>query len=312
MAANAYFKGKDEALFVDGVDVKRAAKYLLKEINSPNFKLKPPSDVGQAMDWVLQMVGFESHHVARTRAKNANIEGPPGRNEDPLHILMRRFMIKPADMPKGIAEVMGERWPTLSRTLFDQALSRRNRDKVQAIAIIGGSGKGKTVLAQDAVKRLGGVIADVSLRPYMPDVSRLVAGNLVVLDRPTEMPDDPASHMSLEERIRLSQDTSPEGKVAYQHSVIIEAIRRNLQLTYVDAYQQALDHAQNPAMVDIPLVFVMPDREIVQSILQGVIRMGIVGQSEPSFIWDAIQVVDLDAMSVYEIQAGAWMPSNPR
>lgn len=307
MAANAYFKGKDEALFVDGVDVNRAAKYLLREITSPNFK--PPSDVGQAMDWLIKAVGFESHHVARTRAKRASVEVRAGENLSPYLLTRRLSVIKPENMPRGITEALGGMWPERSRELFDRALSLRDPSKVQAIAIVGGPGKGKTVLAKDAVKRLGGVIADVSMHLSMPDASRLVAGNLVILDRPAQMPDTPVGHMDrTQELFRLLRDTTTEGQVAYRSFVIADTIRSNLRIDY-DAFglfTQALDHAKDPAMADIPLVFVMPDVRSVKSIIHGVVRPGILDHCEPRFVWDAIQVLDLDTMSVYEVQAGAF------
>lgn len=307
MAASAYFKGKDEALFVDGVDVNRAAKYLLREITSPNFKW--PSDVGQAMDLLVKAVGFESHHVARTHAKRANVGGGAERNEDPYFLTKRLSVVKPECMPRGIAEVLGDEWPEKSRRLLDQALSSRVPSKVQAIAIVGGAGKGKTVLAKDAVKRFGGVIADVSLCSSMPDASHLVAGNLVVLDRPTLTLDAPVGHMECtQELFRLIKDTSPKGKEAYRSFVVANATRRNLE-AYYDAFgplTQALHHAQDPAMADVPLVFVMPDVESVKLILHSALQPGISGDSGPRFIWDAVQVVDLDSMRVDEVQAGAF------
>lgn len=307
MAASAFLKGKDEALFVDGVDVNRAAKFLLRDINDPHFK--PPSDVGQAMDWLLKAVGFDSHHVARNRAKRANLEGHAGGNESPYFLTKRLSVIKAEDMPRSIGGVLGDTWPKRSRDLFDLALSLRNPSEIQAIAIVGGPGKGKTVLAKDAVKRLGGVIADVSLHSSMPDASGLGAGNLVVLDRPAQVLDAAVGHVNhTQELFRLTADTSPEGQVAYRSFVIAEAIRRNLGVDYDfhGLHTRALDHAKDPAMADIPLVFVMPDVRSVKLILQGVIRPGTMGQSEPRFAWDAVQVLDLDTMSVYEVRAGVF------
>jgi hypothetical protein len=78
MAKRAYFHGKSELLFVDGIDVNRASKTLLRLVSAPDFK--PPIDVGQMMDLFLKSVGYESHHAARVEAKANSLPdaGQPG------------------------------------------------------------------------------------------------------------------------------------------------------------------------------------------------------------------------------------------
>lgn len=304
MAVNTYFKGEEDTLFVDGVDVKRAAKRLLQDITSPEFQ--HPTDVGQAMDWLLKSLGLDSHHAARAQAKVTCTHGVGAQNEAPMNLARRLAQIKSQNMPKGVGDTLGLLWPKQSKALFERALLLRDGKKTQAIAIVGGPGKGKTVLARDAVARKGGLIMDVSLYPSLPDGSRLSAGNLIVLDRPAQIPSAPVDRKHEgQELMRLMSDNTQEGRQAYQKFVVATSIRNNLGRDhgFGGLQSRTLEHVQK--WPDIPLVFVKPDIDSVKSVLHSVFYPGL-GERHARYIWDAIQVVDLDKMSVYEVQAGAF------
>lgn len=277
--AIARFQG--EAVFVDGIDFKRAARRFRDLLIGPDGQ--PAKDLGQALDELARVLGFESHHALRAAARRDDAAQP----EEPLFQLEREARITGAPFPKVLPERFDVAWRNTAVALFKQALLERAADRAEIVAVVGHTGSGKTMLVRHMVHLFGGEICDVTLSSRIIAAERMAQGALIVYDRPASLPVRPpfgASSMRLPldpDQLRIDKRSrfDPTGPFGF----------------FAQMYQQLLaDTSRN-------IVVALPSDDAVHELLTSILHPGV---GHPgSFGFKAAQVVNLDTMKFYTTRA---------
>lgn len=107
-----------ETIFVDGVDLKRAARTLRSIAEAPSWN--PPTDLNQALEVVARMLGFPNLHALHAAAvESSSKEVKPDREEESR------------DYPETIRALV--RSETTSFTLRKRLIEDESRDQLQSL-----------------------------------------------------------------------------------------------------------------------------------------------------------------------------------
>lgn len=152
----AYFKGDN--VFVDGVDLTRAARKLRKlhEKLAAQAEFHP----NHFLDVIAQTIGYASHHELRSQAHSSR-DADIGRQ--PAFSLAEEALKLGASFPKVLPDRFDRDWREKAVALFNEALEKRVPGRCDVVALVGSTGSGKTVLARHMAKARGGAVLDATL-----------------------------------------------------------------------------------------------------------------------------------------------------
>lgn len=154
-------------LLVDNLDLKRAARSLLKQTRAADWT--PPGDMNQAMELIARLAGFSDLHAAVTQASRgstANLGSPhQQRPQFAAHSLANMF-------PEGLPPKFTTAWKDeCSLNLFSCIASIHKGDTVGAI--VGRPGSGKSVLAKVMARSTNGAVLDYRKTTVQADLESL-------------------------------------------------------------------------------------------------------------------------------------------
>lgn len=263
---------KDDEVFIDNLDVKRASRKMRK---LPDFAHLHPN---QALDLISQILGFAGYHDLRVQAAD-NVAVPLGRQ--PFEILMEESLHKGAPFPKTLPPQFDRDRCEKMLSLFSDALRMRTLGQTEVIALVGGAGTGKTILALRMVKVLGGAVRDAALYSQSIPESFAVPGALLVYDRPSVLPQHP---VGLDGRMADYTD--------------IRVVRQSNRASYRPfgmhgIYQIVLDSVRKHPETHFAVTF--PSEDEVMDFLSSTVGPRD-GKLEP--LWKAALIVNLDTMTV--------------
>ena len=220
------FQLKGGALYAHDVDVAHFARILRKTLKDLKAQAeatpagKDPFELeqDQGLDLATMLLAKMRHHDARAAAKCPDVRNvafqvgpikPPHKFERPaidawfrgadldissldreaVDRLVRsvagtRGRAFPSTLPKRF----GAQWQSRAIALFEQAVAARIPGKAEFIALVGGPGTGKTLLAQHMVRKRGGLWLDKGLARGDGNGVDYQPGEVLVYDTPAQLP----------------------------------------------------------------------------------------------------------------------------
>lgn len=180
----AFARIKNDTVFVDGIDLKRAARRCSELFDELSGSGAPKSQDGW-LELVSKLLGFDSHHALLSFARQ---------NDDAVdkQMFLRledQARLTGAAFPKDLPARLNSAWCKKSVALFEEALGNLAPSKCQFVALVGSEGCGKTLLARQMVLKLGGSIQDVSISSRVLNTAPLKEKAIQVFDRPSLLPE---------------------------------------------------------------------------------------------------------------------------
>lgn len=287
--ASFYFKG--DALFARDVDVHRIARELRKRdqrmASRPDAGTATLPHRNQYLDDVTAMLGGLTHHAARKQADDPDITGWDSASLRD-HV-WKEAISRGKAFPKDLPQQFGPTWQRQAQAMFAEADARRVRGAAEFVAIVGGPGRGKTLLANHVVHKRGGAVVDVGLS--IQNGLHLVgkSRDVLVLDVPAIQP----GRKSLQDL----QFTA--------HVKTLSEYRSRVRRPYVfGGFVSALQSFQS-WIIEHSQVTVVPTFGSRQALEEVVKRDYCVfdgaGRPRADENWRRAHVVDLDAMTVCSV-----------
>lgn len=190
----------------------------------------------------------------------------------------------------------GKKWQEKVVRAFLSAFNAIKRGHPEFIALIGGEGSGKSVLAKNMVFEKGGFWIDASISNVRQATRPLKEGELLVLDVPT------ATYR--EARTRWGKPLSAEFsalssvfQVAPSLEIYRKRRRQSFSLSYMDHYMNSRAEwvSKNHQAT---LVMCFPDLDSVREWMECNLVVGY----HPTRNWRQAHVIDLDRMDAYTIE----------
>ena len=279
------FELKDDKLVLNGIDFVRFAR---------NFSDQNGVSPDEARKILARALDAKSYHEMRDKATVAN-----PKVGSTLDILERASLISVGPFSRQLPEALGSEWQTRAVELFDKAVEAQRTfaanepGRAQFIAIVGAAESGKTSLARHLAYTRGGGVRDITLCPkVLPFDSRDEA--VYVYDRKAELP--PPSRFG-DRPVHPEADFGPHADLSRTVNNIKHNARAmfpfhewefgGIGLQITDAIQK------NPARL---IVLTFASVEALRGWVKSLIRPGF-GDVPGRYIHEAVQVVDLDAMT---------------
>lgn len=295
-----------DTLLASRIDIARAARALRKhlagvadELGIPDTTRSPlRMDQGQGLDLLCKILGAQSHHAARRAAEDPDITGWP--TEDRQKLIEDLSVSQGRKFPSHLPPEFGEAWQAMALGLAGQAMAELRPTSGQLIALIGGAGSGKTLLANAMADRWGGTVIDVSLTSPTMVPEHRKRGKLMVYDAPAVSPrttDNGASR---------GQGLIPSWVAARTLSALVAEHRRSFpSASFV---QGDLDRLVDKVIREsLGVVMSFPNTKAAEQFMGTLRAYGVGGRQVPN--WTMAHVIDLDEMRYYVLPAPA--PSFP-
>ena len=191
-----HFNG--DALLASRIDIARAARALRKHLSGVADELGIPEgarsplrlDQGQGLDVLCKVLGAQSHHAARQAAKSPDITGWPSDARERL--IDDLAVSRGRKFPTHLPDAFDDAWQRGVLDMARRAIEGANPASGQLIAIVGGPGSGKTLLANAMADKWDGTVIDISLRSPSMVADERKRESLLVYDAPAS-PTRPAA-----------------------------------------------------------------------------------------------------------------------
>jgi hypothetical protein len=92
-----------DTLFVDNVDLKRAARNFLKKASSPDWRA--PADINQAMEFVAAMLGYPNLNAVNEQAATPTVTATPAAPASGAHVEVAQTARRLIDITKTLGSV---------------------------------------------------------------------------------------------------------------------------------------------------------------------------------------------------------------
>lgn len=295
-----------DTLLASRIDIARAARALRKHLAGVADELGIPEtarsplrmDQGQGLDLLCKILGAQSHHAARRAAEDPDITGWP--TEDRQKLIEDLSVSQGRKFPSHLPPEFGEAWQAKAIGLAGQAMAGLQPTSGELIALIGGAGSGKTLLANAMADRWGGTVIDVSLTSPTMVPEHRKRGKLMVYDAPAVSPQTTDNGAS------RAQGGKPR-QTARTASALIAERRQSLQRArFVQSEMHRL--VDTVIQESLGLVMSFPDTAAVERFMEAFYAYGVGGRQVPN--WTMAHVIDLDEMRYYVLPAPA--PSFPQ
>jgi len=292
---------KNDALWARDVDVKRLARVIRKLQLTPDGK--PVLSMPEALDVACVALGARDHFDALRRSRDPDVTNW---TEEQVRAEMKRRAISFGQpFPRGLPQRFGADWKSSVQVLFSDALNARVPGQLEFVALIGGAGSGKTLLAEHECANRGGVVIDTAFAwMATPNDSMFLEhfrdGAILVQDQSTAlMPDDKRSGFGpLWEQLPVAQRT-------LKHYEDLRRRPRHMLFGDDNAFNDPVRNwvREHPA---VALVSSFATREDVINALHVGVRIKPVGEqwqtASAPLNWRVAHVVDLDAMRFYSVE----------
>ncbi|WP_146139396.1 hypothetical protein [Simplicispira suum] len=276
-------------MFAKTVDVDRLARNLVAE------GLQPTK--GAALNLAARLLGASNHHALLAQAKAPKLA--TWSIPDIQEYLSSEAITTGSRFPKELPPQFDGAWQHRATALLAKAVAARTPGELEFIALVGGPGSGKTLLAKHFCKLSGGCVVDVGLyrwftRPYQP-----AAGEIVVFDRPALPRSAPSASMA--RAFELWSHTAPRQRTVERAK---ELFRSEWQGIPMDAPGESIHGsiARNLAQA-APLIVCFASPEEAQHALDGSAR--VISMYSPAATaklnWRAAHLVNLDNLSEHTL-----------
>jgi hypothetical protein len=180
------FYMQDGEILADGVDVKRLARNLRKVLSEITDIQTLNTD--QLLDFASRLLSAEGYYQVRTQAKDSEYANA---SQSVIEAQVKKESVsKGESLPKGLPLRFSGRWREQATDLIDRAIASRLPGQLEFVALVGSEGSGKTIVAKDVCKRLGGLVLDVgfALDKGTGPNRALKSGQVLVYDQPAVLP----------------------------------------------------------------------------------------------------------------------------
>ena len=263
------FHTTDGAVFAANVNLSQAAKkakalHLVKSVQ-------------EGQDLIAKLLGHRDFFEVRQLAKKAEAS-PNIAHLDDLAIyalLHKKSVMKGESFTRDLPRQFNMAWKTQAHELLDVALAKCKHAELDFVALVGGPGSGKTVLAKAHCLKTGGHFIDADMYAWWANLSPgLNAAPATYLDRPAKTPTatgTTARSVAIREWLATSMDQRTEAKAAQVFRVpehgfpmdelestastsparrLVRSCPTMIAFGSLDAVQKALDHAWHATMSD--------------------------------------------------------------
>lgn len=170
----------NKTLVANDVDVKRLAREIRKTFDNPCMGKE------ESLDVTAKLLGAQSYFDLRKKAKDLDIS--TWDFNDVESFVQKNSVTNGAQFPSDLPCNFGSNWQQLAQDLVEQAIKACEPGKLEFVALVGGSGTGKTLLANHVCAKRGGKVVDVELSASMNTGGTYKSGSVLVYDRPANPP----------------------------------------------------------------------------------------------------------------------------
>lgn len=299
-----HFSG--DTLLASRIDIARAARALRKHLAGVADELGIPEtarsplrmDQGQGVDLLCKILGGQSHYAARRAAEDTDISSWP--TEARQKLIDDLSVSHGRKFPSRLPPEFGKAWQAMAIGLAGQAMAGLQPTSGELIALIGGAGSGKTLLANAMADRWGGTVIDVSLTSPTMVPEHRKRGKLMVYDAPA------AASQTTDSDASRAQGGMPRQTARTASTLIAERRQSSPPARFVQSEMHRL--VDTVIQESLGLVMSFPDTAAVERFMEAFYAYGVGGRQVPN--WTMAHVIDLDEMRCYVLPAPA--PSFPQ
>lgn len=279
---------RDDSLYASNVDLTRLIRAVKKNLNLDNND--------KASELVAKLLGFESAHLLRQAAKDTDIVGLS--DDECQKLLGHRFASDGERFPiKGLPPQFGNKWQQDAMQLLDRALSSIPDGAFEFVAVVGGSGVGKTLLLNNAVAATKGVrlnIQNWDLYRFVDAVQKMPPSGLLALDQDS----DPIVPLMMS-RAAMFRKVNPDSVRTLNQYAKASRVRHNTIPNEAGLGHRGQIHAmlKYKPKVRICMSFASND-EAVQALNATGWQFFIGRQDDPIDNWVRVHIVNLDTMTL--------------
>lgn len=206
------FHATDGAVYAANVNLSQAAKkakalHLVKSVQ-------------EGEDLIAKLLGHRDFFEVRQLAKKADTSRNIAHLDElaiyPL--LHKKSVTKGESFPRDLPRQFNMAWKTQAHELLDAALAMCKPDELDFVALVGGPGSGKTILAKAHCLKTGGHLIDADMYAWWATLSQgLNVAPATYLDRPAKTPTTTgttARSQAVSEWWATSMDQRTEAKAA--------------------------------------------------------------------------------------------------
>ena len=286
------FYFKNEAPFANGVDVKRLARQIKQLLAEAEGSSTMTSE--DALEVASKFLGARSYFDLRKQASDPNIRS--WNHEDVERLVQEGAVSNGYDFPKELPKRFDKRWQRSVEKMVEEAISSRKPGSLEFIALVGGTGTGKTLVANRMCAKRSGRVIDVEISLQRGRQFSYAPGSVLALDRSAVSPPERTKD------ILSAWTQTPSSK---QTLTTYRELRRTVfpAIPGDDAgTPNSLRHwvRENP---NVTLIISFADRRQVENALRNspmALSPGNPARSA-SLNWRRAHVVDLDAMNTYVV-----------
>lgn len=308
------FYMRDGDPIADGVDIKRVLRNLRAMSDEEFALLRSKSKAENALAKLLGARNYgELINAAKAGggAPGESIRGPAGYRR----LMLDQSVSKGERFPRELPAAFDIRWQRSAMELVDRALKGRQPGRLEFIALVGGTGCGKTVVAKHAVDTFGGRVLDVgfamktgmeggkwpSRAQRVADAKEAVVevetSSLLIYDQPAQLP----VRRFMRTGDVLGFDKLPRSQQTLERYV--EAYRNvHAGIPHDEPMGGLRDWVRNNP--EVALVVTFASSEVAKDVLlHHCVMLGSNPQLAAKNNWYRAHVVDLESMS-YEVVEG--------